>query len=121
VADEVGERMARLETTTADLRDDVRDNRQRIDQVNEKALSAAQWALEKSRLDDRAGGHLARIAALESARTKDREAKDEDARKAAAQRASDKRLIVTLAVSAFVGPLLILLFTVLINLRGLGG
>jgi len=121
VADEVGERMARLETSTADLRDDVKDNRQRIEQVSDKALSASQWTLENRRLDERAAGHLSRIVALEKARADDQEAERVRREKAADQRRSDKRLIVTLAVTAFVGPLLILLVTVLINLRGIGG
>lgn len=103
MADEptTSELMRRLEDVRTDLKEDLQQLAARLD----GKVSADMLALQQQAQDDRAAALATRIAAIEDGH-----------RKAAEQRASDRRLILT----ALVVPVLIALLTVWLQTKGAG-
>lgn len=108
-----GELARRLEAVHQDLKEDLRENARRLD----GKVSVDVFKLEQA-AQDRAQQDLAmRTAAIEDARRREAEQRDEDRRATAAQRAADRRLILT----ALVVPVLLLVLEVWLNAKGAGG
>jgi hypothetical protein len=91
--------MRRLEDVRTDLKEDLQSVAARLD----GKVSADMLALQQAAQDERAAALAGRLTAIEEA-----------ARKAADQRAADRRLILT----ALVAPVLIVLLTVWLQTRG---
>jgi hypothetical protein len=95
------ELMRRLEDVRTDLKEDLQSLAGRLD----GKVSADMLALQQQAQDERTAAIADRLKAIEEA-----------ARKAAEQRAADRRLILT----ALVAPVLIVILTVWLQARGAG-
>ncbi|MFD8545676.1 hypothetical protein [Streptomyces sp. NPDC059649] len=105
-----GELARRLDAGFDDLKEDMRDLAGRLD----TKVDASLLTLQQQAQDERTQGLAVRLAAVEDARQKEADARLEETRKAEAQRAADRRLILT----SLVVPLILLLLQVYLASRG---
>jgi hypothetical protein len=105
-----GELARRLDAGFDDIKEDMRTLAGRLD----TKVDASLLTLQQQAQDERAQLIAVRVAALEDARQKEADARLEETRKAEAQRAADRRLILT----SLVVPLLLLLLQVYLASRG---
>lgn len=105
-----GELARRLDAGFDDLKEDMRDLAGRLD----TKVDASLLTLQQQAQDERTHLLAVRLSAIEDARQKEADARLEETRKGEAQRASDRRLILT----SLVVPLLLLLLQVYLASRG---
>ncbi|MGW5352195.1 hypothetical protein ACWERV_17000 [Streptomyces sp. NPDC004031] len=112
MADEptTSELMRRLEDVRTDLKEDLQQVAARLD----GKVNADMLALQQAAQDERAAVLGARLAAIEEARRKEAEQREDERRAIAAQRASDRRLVLT----ALIAPVLIALLTAWLQTKG---
>jgi hypothetical protein len=105
-----GELARRLDAGFDDLKEDMRALTARLDTKVDVTL----LDLQQSRQDDRTALIATRVTALEEARQKEAESRTEEQSRREAQRAADRRLILT----SLVVPLLLLLLQVYLASQG---
>ncbi|MEU0787574.1 hypothetical protein ABZ341_39290 [Streptomyces sp. NPDC006173] len=105
-----GELARRLDAGFDDIKEDVRTLAGRLDSKVDVTL----LDLQQSRQDERAELLTVRVSAIEEARKKEAEAKAEEQLKREAQRAADRRLILT----SLVVPLLLIVLQVYLASQG---
>jgi CHASE3 domain sensor protein len=107
-----GELARRLEAVHQDLKEDFRELAKRLD----AKVSLERYELERRNRDEVHVQMMERIAAIETARQKERQDADVVRQKAEDQRRADRRLIF----SALIVPVLIVLLQAYLAARGAG-
>jgi len=107
-----GELARRLEAVHQDLKEDFREIAKRLD----AKVSLERYELERRNRDEVHVAMMERIAAIETAREKERRDADTVRQKAEDQRRADRRLVF----AALVAPVLILLLQAYLAAKGAG-
>jgi CHASE3 domain sensor protein len=107
-----GELARRLEAIHQDLKEDFRELAKRLD----AKVSLERYELERRNRDEVHVQMMERIAAIETARQKERQEADRARQKAVDERRADRRLIF----SALIVPVLIVLLQAYLAARGAG-
>ncbi|MFE9812396.1 hypothetical protein [Streptomyces sp. NPDC005548] len=105
-----GELARRLDAGFDDLKEDMRTLAGRLD----TKVDANLLALQQQAQDDRAAAVTARVTAIEEARERETQIKQQEQREMENRRAADKRLMLT----ALVAPLVLLVLQVYLASKG---
>jgi Skp family chaperone for outer membrane proteins len=108
----LGEVKRRVEAGFIDVKEDIKNLVEALD----RRVSMERYQLEKEARDKEIKEILERVRAIEEARRKHAEQRELDRRAAAAQRAADRRLILT----ALIVPVLLVVLQVYLSAKGAG-